>query len=159
VIVRNPAALPATTEFAKLVHAVTTLAGRKPLVEYNHLSGVAFLLTAELKWLLNTTGIIPKEARQEISAASLENEAFVFGVRRSKKAAVYILVGDNKDALQSVERQFAASDKPFVGVAFATRRARPVENIADKIAPPIPPVSGGDANELFVERAGADPGH
>lgn len=157
IIVRNPRALPAMNEFVKRVHAITTLAGRRPLIEYQQLSGVVFLLTGELQWLLGTTGIIPKEARALIRKASAQNAAFVFGARRSNKAGVYVLIGDDQESLRAVQRQFAANQKPFAGVRFAIKRQPQVESAADKIGPPIPPVPVGGLNASFVERSGADP--
>jgi hypothetical protein len=123
VIARNPGAIPALTEFCRNVHGITTLAGRRPLLDYPQLSGAVFLLTAELKWLFGSKGIITPEARKEIRRASREHAAFVYAERRSPKAAVYVFVGDDKDALQAAQRAFAVSDEPFSGVRFAVKRA------------------------------------
>lgn len=161
VIVRNPAAVPAMNEFTKRVRAITTLAGRRPLLDYEQLSAVVFLVTPELQWLFGTTGIIPKESRAAIRKASTQNAAFVYGVRRSNKAAVYVFVGDDRESLQQVEREFSASNKTFVGVRFAKKRPAEVQTAADKIDLPIPPDPGGGplAPAPFTDRSGASAGH
>jgi hypothetical protein len=123
VIARNPGAVPAMTEFCRNIHGITTLAGRKPLLDYPQLSGAVFLLTAELKWLFGSKGIITAAARNEIRKASRLNAAFVYSERRSPKAGVYVFVGDNKDALQAAQRAFSVNDEAFSGVRFAVKRA------------------------------------
>jgi len=157
VIVRNPAALPALNEFARRVRAITTLAGRRPLVQYQQLSGVVFLVTGELDWLMSTTGIIPKDARAAIRNASQQHAAFVYGARRSNKASVYVFIGDDQESLKAVQREFAANNKPFTGVRFAMKRLPKLADSTEKNGSPIPPVQGGDLNVPTVERSGADP--
>jgi hypothetical protein len=78
------------------------------LTRYRELSGVLLVSPSHLAALREWSELIGPEDRRPIEAAARQHAAFVYGVRRSAKASLFVLVGDGQRADALVERLIAS---------------------------------------------------
>ncbi|KAF0239744.1 MAG: hypothetical protein FD167_4331, partial [bacterium] len=93
--------------------STTSFGGEWPFETQADLGGVVFLYSNKVKDLSSKEGVFGKETILKLEDLTKKYKAFIYRVRRTSKANIYIFIGDDASSLETLLDSFKKSDKPF----------------------------------------------
>ncbi len=114
--IHGPKGKAASHEFRQLVRGISTQEEWKDLRAAKDLGGVVFLTKGEMGLVRRNGGVVPGTVVKAVTEAARGRGTFVYGWRRTAKAMVFFVYGEDEARLLEAVRAFAKNDAGGVGL-------------------------------------------